>query len=153
MTDFLLISTLSFSFIISDFSKSLDLVDIWREMNPDKIQLTWSNNTGQTQSSRLDFWLITSNLVQMSSNCDIYASLLTDHCVTISTSVNFSQPRVIQWKFNSDLLKSISFCNKIRGLISEIKQHDDLTPLNKWEWLKYNIRKISAQEGIKKWLF
>lgn len=66
-----LLTTHSFNPLISDFSKSLNLINIWHKLNPEKKQYTWSNNLRRTQCSRLDFWLTTNNLVEISSNCDI----------------------------------------------------------------------------------
>uniref|UniRef100_A0A672FYM4 exodeoxyribonuclease III n=1 Tax=Salarias fasciatus TaxID=181472 RepID=A0A672FYM4_SALFA len=63
--------THSFDPLISDFSESLNLVDIWRKMNPDIKQYTWWNNTSRSQCSTLDFWLISKNLTELSSECNI----------------------------------------------------------------------------------
>uniref|UniRef100_A0A3B3HG32 Endonuclease/exonuclease/phosphatase domain-containing protein n=1 Tax=Oryzias latipes TaxID=8090 RepID=A0A3B3HG32_ORYLA len=49
-----------FNKIISEFSSSLDLIDIWRRKNPNKLQYT-RNNSQDSQHSRIDYWLLTSN--------------------------------------------------------------------------------------------
>lgn len=97
-------------------------------------------------------FLVNNEQVNLSSDCDICPSPLTDHCaITPSASPNDSlpQPRMFHWKFNSNSLESNSFCNRILSLISEVKLQGDLSPKNKWEWLKYNVRKIGIQEDKK----
>lgn len=62
--------------------------------------------------------------MELSFDCNICPSPLTDHCAI-----------------------TLYLCNRIRSLISEITVQDDLSPMHKWEWLKYNVRKIGIQEG------
>ena len=145
------LTTHSFNPLITEFSKALDLVDIWRIMNPGKKQFTWSNSA-HSQCSRLDYFLISNNLVNFSSDCSICPSPLTDHCaifLSITFNAGSSQCLFSTWKFNCNLLKNEIFCNRIKVMIQEVMQQDELSPLNKWEWLKYNVRKISIEEGKK----
>ena len=41
------------------------LVDIWRILNPDKLKFTWHSNTKPIILCRLDYFLISENLVQV----------------------------------------------------------------------------------------
>ena len=109
----------------------------------------WSNTSESTQCSRLDFWLISANLESVTSSCVIIPSPLTDHCATtpLISHSEFHNARTSYWKFNSSLLKNSHFCNRIRTMITEIKAMTELTPSSKWEWLKFNVRKISIEEG------
>lgn len=68
-----------------------------------------------------------------------------DHCVitlSILTKDRSPQPRIAHWKFNSN-----SFCDRMLSFIRKVKQQDGLSPVNKWEWLKDNVRKIGIPEG------
>uniref|UniRef100_A0A3B3HKX7 Reverse transcriptase domain-containing protein n=1 Tax=Oryzias latipes TaxID=8090 RepID=A0A3B3HKX7_ORYLA len=138
-----------FNKIISEFSNSLDLIDIWRRQNPNKLQYTW-NNSQHSQRSRIDYWLVTSNLTSSTLNCNISHSPLTDHCaITLALSPEKNQPKngTSHWKFNNSLVNDKNFCKKIKSLIPEIKEIQYLSPINRWEWLKFNIRKIAIVEG------
>uniref|UniRef100_A0A3P9KL10 exodeoxyribonuclease III n=1 Tax=Oryzias latipes TaxID=8090 RepID=A0A3P9KL10_ORYLA len=75
-----------FNKIISEFSNSLDLIDIWRRQNPNKLQYTW-NNSQHSQRSRIDYWLVTSNLTSSTLNCNISHSPLTDHSTLLDESL------------------------------------------------------------------
>ena len=46
---------------LTDFIRRFNLVDIWREKNPNSRLYTWSNKSGSRQS-RLDYWLISDSL-------------------------------------------------------------------------------------------
>lgn len=138
------------NYVMSEFANPLSLVDIWRIKNPDKIQFTWSNNSKRSQSSRIDYWLISKNLELAATSCEILPSPLTDHCaitLLVSATNDLRGPKVSHWKFNSSLLKNFHFCNRIKELITEIKAMTELTPCSKWEWLKFNVKKISIEEG------
>uniref|UniRef100_A0A669F6B0 exodeoxyribonuclease III n=1 Tax=Oreochromis niloticus TaxID=8128 RepID=A0A669F6B0_ORENI len=64
-----------FNQTIMDFSCTLNLIDIWRKLNPDKLHYTWSNSE-RSERSRLDYCLITGSLFPLSSNCKILHSPL-----------------------------------------------------------------------------
>ena len=57
--------------------ESLDLVDIWRALNPDTKRFTWGG-PGLKQS-RLDYFLISSDLEPFVKNVDMDISYRSDH--------------------------------------------------------------------------
>lgn len=107
--------------LIVELINRTNLVDYWSKKPPNSIQFSWFNAPGNGQSSRIDYWLISSPLVNYVSKRDISASPLTDRCA-ITSSFLFSTPEPglnHVWKFNNTLLDSESFCKDVRQLIVE----------------------------------
>ena len=73
--------------IISEFITKGNLIDWWRMRNPNTKQYTWYNSANNGQCSRLNFWLISINLINKVLKCEISASLLTDHCACFNFSL------------------------------------------------------------------
>lgn len=77
-------------------------------------QHTWFNSGNNGQCSRLDYWLISINLFDNVSKCEISAAPLLDHCV-ISLSLKFHYNEVTPhpiWQFNNNLLDNPDFKSK-----------------------------------------
>ena len=55
------------------------LIDIWREQNPDKLRFTWGTKK-PFKRSRLDYCLISQNLMGLCPKAEIKASYRSDHC-------------------------------------------------------------------------
>lgn len=52
------------------------------------------------------------------------------------------------WKFNSSLLNSETFCQKIIAIINYVTGDSNFTTYReKWEYLKYKVRQISISSG------
>ncbi len=132
--------------IINEFVTKGNLIDLWRMRNPHTHQYTWFNPANNSQCSRLDFWLISTNLINQALNCDISVSPLTDHCaVLISFQLGGAKPIPnSSWKFNSNLLDSKDFCCKTKSLLHEINQLE-MSPLSKWEWFKFKIKETAIE--------
>uniref|UniRef100_A0A087XR38 Endonuclease/exonuclease/phosphatase domain-containing protein n=1 Tax=Poecilia formosa TaxID=48698 RepID=A0A087XR38_POEFO len=137
-----------FNDIFVNLISNTNLTDCWRIRNPTTRQYSCFNPSGNGQCSRLDYWLIPHNMVNNISNCEISAAPLTDHCsVTLFLSVNISKPlSILAWKFNSNLLNNKTFCSEILNLIKDISVMN-MSPLNKWEWFKFNVRLAAIKTG------
>uniref|UniRef100_A0A3P9J195 Reverse transcriptase domain-containing protein n=1 Tax=Oryzias latipes TaxID=8090 RepID=A0A3P9J195_ORYLA len=129
----------------NNFCDGQGLTDTWRHLNPGIIQFTWFNSNYKLKS-RIDHWLISNHLLCHEVKCNISAAPLTDHCSVIlyikpKNSIKYLNK---YWKFNSSLIKNIDYCQEIKSLISEIETSEELdSPVRKWEYLKYRIRKLS----------
>ncbi len=65
--------------IISDICSTLSLVDVYRFLHNDiSSSFTWFKSD-LTQKSRIDFWLISDNLLSFVKSCNISTAPLTDH--------------------------------------------------------------------------
>lgn len=131
--------------------KSNNLIDIWRKLNPNKVQYTWRRNNF-TQASRIDMFLINKDFAKNIKSCDIRPILIknTDHqAVSLkiqNTSANSKGPGY--WKINNSILFDVSYREIIRRLI---KKYNKLIELNKmeidllWDALKLEIKNHSIQ--------
>jgi len=67
---------------------------------------------------------------------------------TLSLRSNGSSPLTrTHWKFNNNLLKCESFCKSVLLMINDVKTMTELTSIGKWEWVKFNIKKMAIKEG------
>lgn len=130
------------------------MVDTWRHLNPEISKYSWFSSS-YTYKSRIDHWLIANHLLLYNISSDISAAPLTDHSV-ILLQIKPNDNNVhshTYWKFNSSLLKNNEYCQKIKLLIKENANSEELTTATKkWEFLKYKIRQftISFSKIIKK---
>lgn len=139
--------TFHYNQLITDFSSKNALIDIWRIQNPGKKQFTWHKPNG-TSKSRLDYWLVTEPVANISSKVLISKAPLTDHCsVELKlSSTNSIKRNKSYWKFNSSLLKIEDYCKRIKEIIIEIQNSESFSNYsNKWEFLKYKIRMFSME--------
>lgn len=112
----------TFDETIVELTTKANLIDYWRMKNPTRKQFTWFNSSNNGQCSRLDYWLISDNLVNEVNRCEISASPLTDHCViflTLSPGGRENNKNPI-WKFNNTLLEDTEFCNVVKQLVKEV---------------------------------
>ena len=63
---------------IQEISENLDLLDVWRIYNPDDRRYTWRQQQPKVQC-RLDFFLISQNVIDDVTNADIVPGYKTDH--------------------------------------------------------------------------
>jgi len=99
---------------------NLDLVDIWRELNPELRRYTWRRSK-PFQQSRLDFFAISENLSNLVVDADILPGYRTDHSLVILSLVTGQEEtRSTLWKFNSSLLKDKNYLNKVNVLIQDV---------------------------------
>ena len=122
--------------------------------NPGKRQYSWFKPDGSVKS-RLDYWLVSDDILSQISNCEILPAPLTDHCcVEIGvTPLPQTFNKNSYWKFNSTLLCHNDFCQGIENLIQNILEDESLVSFtHKWEFLKYKICQysISYSKQLKK---
>ena len=135
-----------------------DLTDIWRERNPHRADFTWSSNITPGIHCRLDFFLISRHLTNLTSNCSSSPGLQSDHSL-VNLDINvFSEIRGPgYWKFNNSLLNDDNYKAIITDLLTlNINNRDIGNPAQKWDFIKYQIRsttikysKIKAKERRK----
>ena len=129
---------------IKTMMDTYDLIDIFRINNPETKRYTWRRNRPLTQS-RLDMWLIGSDVIYDVDDTDIKPSIRTDHSLI---TLKFAKKESNEfrgrglWKFNSNLLSDIVYVEYMRGIINMLKAKfrnisDDSL---KWELVKFKIR-------------
>jgi exonuclease III len=122
-----------------------NLVDIWRILNPETRRYTWrmcKNN--KLQQSRLDYFLISGNLMYGVEECEIKNSLYSDHnpIQLRLTCPNVSPKGRGLWKLNVSLLKDKEYVKGINALLSKkIIQYNKFEDKGLvWDLVKMDIR-------------
>ena len=124
----------------------LDLVDIYRAHNPHVKRFTWRGPNHK--QSRLDYFLISSDLAQFTKASSIDIAYKSDHS-PVSISMNFTNQQRGKgtWKFNNTLLYDPEYVQIIKDCIHETtlqytRGDDSLTIDNQlfWETIKLMIR-------------
>ena len=121
-----------------------DLQDIWREMNPKKKQFTWRDKAYKVQC-RLDYFLASQNLANLTKECSIVHAPGSDHCAVKlfiqSDSLNKKAGPGF-WKFNSSLLEDEDYINEFKANIENYRNKylylDDKGL--RWDLMKMEIR-------------
>ena len=128
---------------LSNILNETNYIDIWRVKNPDKRRYTWRRNNPLVQS-RLDYWLIPTELIYDVEKCNILPSIKTDHSL-ITLCINSSNdgkrgPGL--WKFNDALLKDEYYVYFMKDKIKKLKQEhcSDENKAMTWELIKMEIR-------------
>lgn len=129
----------------------LNCCDIWRHKNPHQIQFTW-NSKDLSKRSRIDFWLISNELLDNVEETKIEPSIFSDHnMVTLVLCVR-NQSRKYKpnyWKLNNTLLSDETFIEKAKQIINEnfTKAKKDRTYGQHWEYAKFQIRNMAIKRG------
>ena len=107
--------------IISEHLESFDLKDPYRELYPDLKKYTWRKKNPVKQA-RLDFFLISNNLMYMIQKIKIENSYRSDHSgVVLHMTLNKLKKGPGLWKFNNLLLRDKEYVNEIKKIITDIK--------------------------------
>ena len=131
--------------------ETYELTDIWKTFNKNKnMQYTWRRKNS-IEKSRIDFWLIDSNITPLILSTDIRPAMIqsTDH-LAISIKMKYSYKRGPgYWKLNNSLLEDKNYIKTIISIIESCSKLQ-LNNILKWEFCKYEIKKASINFSIKK---
>ena len=99
---------------------NFNLVDIWRELHPDKKTYTWQKYN-ENKYSRLDFFLISSSLLPFIQSAEIVSGFCSDHS-GIVLEVDFSKFQRGKgfWKLNTSLLKEPEYLKLVKATIKRV---------------------------------
>ena len=107
--------------MVLNMMSEFDLCDVFRQFNPDRRRYTWRRKNPVKQA-RLDFFLASTNMVDVIKNCDISLSYRSDHSIQKLDIIlnNFKRGKGL-WKFNNSLLENKDFLTLINHIINEEK--------------------------------
>ena len=107
-----------------------NMIDPFREVFPDKKRYTFRKRSPLKQS-RLDFFLISDDLLPSLKDSDIESSYRSDHSIINLHLVfnDFKRGKGL-WKFNNALLKDKEYLNVIKKKILDVKQQYSNYPQN-----------------------
>lgn len=137
---------------IQDMLDEHELTDVWRVMNPDQKVFTWHSNSRPRVSCRLDYIIVSGNLLNNIRKAKIIPSFLSDHSlvyVNLETSIPERGPGY--WKMNTALLLDNEYKNRIQRKIREIVSlNESANPNTKWELIKGTVRSESITFSAQK---
>ena len=124
-----------------------DVNDIWRVLNPNTRHYTWHSNTKPTIFCRLDYFLVSSNLVNIIRNCKITTGFRSDHSLVFFNLIIDKQPRGPGYfKLNNSVILDQDYQNKIKQSIQEVAEiNKDSNPNTLWQIIKGTIRNESIK--------
>ena len=126
---------------VLDLCNHLELVDPWRIQNPNSRVYTWRQHTTAKQS-RLDFFLISSEMNSKLVSCDIKPGYRTDHSmVDLHFDFNQIERGPGYWKFNNSLLKDATYVDQVKTVIKKVVEKYAARP-----YLHSNLGDIHAKD-------
>ena len=127
---------------LKDIIEKYSVFDIWRTKNPHKRQFTWHSHDKPAIFCRLDFFLISQNLLNNVCLCKIENGYKSDHSrVTLSMNTHIHTKGKGYFKINNSLLLKHEYQNVIRKIIDETAMiNAGANPNTMWEIMKGNIR-------------
>ena len=134
---------------IGNLCSNFALTDIWRELNPKAQSFTWHDKAFKSQS-RLDFFLITADLVYLTKESNIMHTPFSDHSAIMLNIQSFDQRKKSGpgfWKFNASLLEDKEYVQKMcENIPAFIEKYRDVSDLGlKWDVIKMEIRGFTVQ--------
>ena len=134
---------------IENLCSNFALTDIWRELNPQALSFTWHDQAFKSQS-RLDFFLITADLVYLTKESNIMNTPFSDHSAIMLNIQSADQRKKSGpgfWKFNASLLEDKEYVQKMcLNIPALIEKYKDVTDLGlKWDVIKMEIRGFTVQ--------
>ena len=127
--------------VINEYCNSRDLLDIWRERNPNVFKYTWYRKLPKLVMERLDYMLVSSNLSSLVMDSQIDASFCSDHSIP---NLWLRSKQVCDsgrgyWKMNTVLLDNEDFVSDCREIINDIS-HEISDVKLRWEIIKISVR-------------
>ena len=136
------------SCIIDEF----DLVDIWRSKHPSSKKYTWHSSSKPPIFCRLDYFLISDNLINNVISCEQGTSYRSDHSpVILNVNLTNIDRGPGYFKLNNSFILDNEYQEGIRKSITETTTfNENANPNTLWELIKGSIRNETIKYGTKK---
>ena len=138
--------------LINDYIETLGIVDIWRNRNEEKFRYTFFRHKPYPIMERIDYILVSFQLQQKIFCCDIQPSYLSDHGIpTIILKIENNLARGKgRWMLNTSHLDDANYVDPTCSMIIETIDRNDMTPKQKWEYIKMMAQGESIKHGSRK---
>ena len=128
-----------------------DLVDVWRHFNPKECRFTWFRSKPELIMVRLDLFLISEPLIQLTDSVGITPGHLSDHAmISVSFFSDKSERGLGFWKLNTSLLEEETYLELIRNTINHEKTKNYESERIWWEMIKMEIRGLQSNTPHKR---
>ena len=130
----------------NELAESCELYDLWRILNNDDKEYTWSRyRNGKFIARRLDYFLLSEAAVNTTSDISNFSVPSTDHRgIEIMIKCSESNKGPGYYKFNNSLLDNDLFVNKMNTIIDIfLTENADENPVLKLELLKIKMKEES----------
>lgn len=136
--------------------EEFQVLDAWRFLNTTTEQFTFRR---RAYASRLDFWLISEHLSEWAHKSEIIPVALSDHsAVSLLLKLVPMGRGPGNWRFDNDLLGKEEFVSAMGEFLEEYQPPDMSSPHVRWDFLKYEIRrlvmtfqkKIRSKNGVRR---
>ena len=127
-----------------------NLADFWRVLNPSSRRYTWrqGGSASRLKQSRLDYWIVSMNMMYDLEHVDIQSSLRSDHSLI---SINFYKSETPNrgpsfWRFNASLLRDNEYVNKVKECYGmAVEKYKEIENLGlKWDLVKMEMRSFTV---------
>ena len=127
---------------VNNMNSSNDLTDVWRVLNPDSLNYTWHSNNNPPIFCRLDYFLVSNNILNNITKCKITHGYKSDHSIVyfdINMENHTKGPGY--FKLNSSILLENDYQTNIKNTVIEtVEMNKDANPNTLWELIKGSIR-------------
>lgn len=127
---------------LNDLIKSRNVVDVWRLQHPTDKDFSFYSHVHKSYT-RIDYFLISSDLLSYVKNCLYHDILISDHC-PISLQLEHISPKPkYYWRFNPLLLEDDSFKEYMLEKIDDFLRTNDNGEVSDsvlWETFKVVMR-------------
>ena len=139
---------------VKEYMKTLEMVDVWRVKHSLLREYTWRRRRPSVIQCRLDFFLTSQGILNMTQGATIGTSFISDHSiVTLSLKLNNVMRGTGYWKLNCSMLQEKDYVECIKDTIKECEieyENDNIDKVLFWEILKMKIRGTSIKYACNK---
>ena len=138
--------------ILKDIMVKLNMVDIWRILNPSTKEFTYIDPSCNMRNSRINLILCSSSLQSKCSRSVIAQAPAPDHrAVCMAIEITKNRRGKGYWKLNNSHLEHEEYQEGIVRLYEEvIEEYDEyVTKSVLWDYFKLRVKQFSISYGIK----
>ena len=118
--------------VVLELCEELNLVDVWRVFHESEKKFTWFRRNPYPLMSRLDFFLVSDDLLNFINASEIIPGYRTDHsAVTLKLQFSAHSRGRGYWKFNNSLLHDKECVKLIKENIEVVKQQYAASPYDR----------------------
>ena len=123
-------------------------IDVWRHFHEDKVEFSYIDPSSRRNHSRIDYWLVSTEMIKSISCCHMTQAPTPDHkAVVIEYKFCDKKRGPGYWKLNNSILNDKDYREGIHQLFSEtMNQYENIVSKQIiWEYLKVKIKELTVK--------